>query len=115
MARNIAYHHVFSANVDGSSLNPTAFRAPLYSALIAAVSFKDSAPIFVVLLIQVVLGAATVTLCYLIAIDQFGRTNAFLAAARNRTCPNDRLFHGNDSQRNAIHISADDWCVRLEP
>jgi 4-amino-4-deoxy-L-arabinose transferase-like glycosyltransferase len=74
-ARNIARNHFFSA--DGSS--PTAFRPPLYSALIASLWFGESAPVLLALLLQAVLGALTVTLVYLIARRHFGRTVAVLA------------------------------------
>jgi 4-amino-4-deoxy-L-arabinose transferase-like glycosyltransferase len=79
VARNLAFDHVFSAGTDGSNLAPTAFRPPLYSALMALLWFGDSAPIRAVLLLQAVLGAATVALGYLIARDQFGRRVAMLA------------------------------------
>jgi 4-amino-4-deoxy-L-arabinose transferase-like glycosyltransferase len=74
-ARNIVLNHFFSA--DGS--RPTAFRPPLYSALIASLWLGESAPVFLVLLVQVVIGALTVTLVYLIARRHFGRTVAVLA------------------------------------
>jgi 4-amino-4-deoxy-L-arabinose transferase-like glycosyltransferase len=74
-ARNIVLNHFFSA--DGS--RPTAFRPPLYSALIASLWFGESAPIFLVLLLQAFLGTLTVTLVYLIAQRHFGRTVALLA------------------------------------
>ncbi len=74
-ARNIVLNHFFSA--DGS--RPTAFRPPLYSALLASLWFGESAPVLLALLLQAVLGALTVTLVYLIARRHFGRTVAVLA------------------------------------
>jgi 4-amino-4-deoxy-L-arabinose transferase-like glycosyltransferase len=85
VARNIAFHHVFSANADG--LTPTAFRPPLYSAVIAVLWFGDSAPIYAVLLLQAILGTATVALVYLIARDQFGRGVAVLASVGMALAP----------------------------
>ena len=87
VARNIAVNHVFSSSVDGINAAPTAFRPPLYPALIAALWFGNSEPIFAVLLLQVFLGTATVTLCYLIARDQFGRGVAVLAATGMALAP----------------------------
>jgi 4-amino-4-deoxy-L-arabinose transferase-like glycosyltransferase len=74
-ARNIVFNHFFSA--DG--VRPTAFRPPLYSALIASLWFGESAPVFLVLLLQAILGAVTVTLVYLIARRHFTRKVAVLA------------------------------------
>src|SRR6267142_1134466 len=79
VARNLAFNHVFGGGNEGANLAPTAFRPPLYSAVIALLWFGDSAPIHTVLLLQAVLGAATVTLVYLIARDQFARGIALLA------------------------------------
>jgi 4-amino-4-deoxy-L-arabinose transferase-like glycosyltransferase len=75
-ARNIVTNHIFS--MDGS--RSTAFRPPLYSALIASLWFGESAPVLLLLLVQAVLGALTVTLVYLIAQRHFDRTVAVLAA-----------------------------------
>jgi 4-amino-4-deoxy-L-arabinose transferase-like glycosyltransferase len=75
-ARNIAFNHIFSS--DGT--DPTAYRPPLYSALIAALWFGEPAPVFLVLIIHTVLGALTVTLVYLIARRHAGRAVAVLAA-----------------------------------
>ena len=80
VARNIAFHHAFSSSANGSAITPTAFRPPLYSTIIAGLWIGNSPPIFAVLLLQAVLGAATVALCYLIARDQFGHGVAMLAA-----------------------------------
>lgn len=87
VARNIAFHHVFSAGAEGGALAPTAFRPPLYSAVIALLWFGDSAPIQAVLLLQVVLGTATVALVYLLARDQFGRGVALLAGTGMALAP----------------------------
>lgn len=82
-ARNIVTNHIFS--VDGS--RPTAFRPPLYSALIASLWFGGSAPVLPVLLFQAVLGALTVALVYMIAQRHFGRTVAALAAVGMALAP----------------------------
>jgi 4-amino-4-deoxy-L-arabinose transferase-like glycosyltransferase len=82
-ARNLAVNHLFS--VDG--INPTAFRPPLYSSLIASLWLGDSAPVFPVLLVQSILGALTVTLVYLIARRQAGRGVALIASAGMALAP----------------------------
>jgi 4-amino-4-deoxy-L-arabinose transferase-like glycosyltransferase len=86
-ARNIAFHHVFSSGAEGGRLVPTAFRPPLYSLAIALLWFRDSPPIHAVLVLQVVLGAATVALVYFTARDQFGRGIALLAAIGMAVAP----------------------------
>lgn len=80
LAKNLAFHHVFSMDQGAGTLSPTALRPPLYPALIAALWWGEGAPVTATLALQVVLGAATVTLVYLTARDQFGRTTAVLAA-----------------------------------
>src|SRR5215472_1675191 len=81
VARTIAFYHVFGATANGSNPTPTAFRPPLYPALIAVLSIGSSSePILVVLLAQAVLGAATVALVYFIARDQFDRRVAMMAS-----------------------------------
>lgn len=87
VARNLVFSHVFGAGTEGANLAPTAFRPPLYSAVIALLWFGDSAPINAVLLLQAVLGTATVTLVYLIARDQFPRGVALLAATGMAVAP----------------------------
>ena len=74
-ARSLAQNHVFST--DG--ITPTAYRPPLYSGLIAALWFGEPAPFFAVLMVQVVLGALTVTLVYIIAQRKADRSVALLA------------------------------------
>ena len=86
VARNLAFHHSFSSG-NSPNLSPTAFRPPLYSMLIAALWLRDSPPIFAVLLLQTVLGAATVVLVYLIARDQFGRGVGLLASVGMALAP----------------------------
>ncbi|MDT4897102.1 MAG: hypothetical protein QOH25_2179 [Acidobacteriota bacterium] len=80
MARNLAFHHVFSMS-DGtvSPPLPTAGRPPLYPALIALLWWTNSPPILAVMLLQSLLGAATVALVYLIARDSFNRAVAVIA------------------------------------
>lgn len=74
-ARNLVERHFFSA--DG--LTPTAFRPPLYPAVIASLWFGHSAPLVLVLLLQAILGALTVALVYVIARRDFYRPVALLA------------------------------------
>jgi 4-amino-4-deoxy-L-arabinose transferase-like glycosyltransferase len=88
IARNIAFHHVFSlSDAAGEPLLPTARRPPLYPALIALLWSGDSPPVMVVLLLQSLLGAATVALVYLIARDRFNRTVAVIAALAMALAP----------------------------
>jgi 4-amino-4-deoxy-L-arabinose transferase-like glycosyltransferase len=65
LARNIAFHHSFGL-ITGI---PTATRPPLYPFLIAALWWRDGAPVAAVVLLQTICGAATVVLVYLIAKD----------------------------------------------
>lgn len=88
VARNLFLHHTFSATADGSNPIPTAFRPPLYPALIAVLLIgKNSQPILVVLLLQAALGTATAALVYLIARDQFGRRIAVVASVGMALAP----------------------------
>lgn len=79
-ARNLAFHHLFSAGID-NDLYPTAYRPPLYSAMVAGLWFGDSAPIGAVLVAQAILGAGTAALVYLIARKPFNRRIALIASA----------------------------------
>jgi 4-amino-4-deoxy-L-arabinose transferase-like glycosyltransferase len=81
VARNIAVQHVFSSSTSGGPLVATAYRPPLYPAVMSLLWFGKSAPITAVLLLQAVLGAITVSFVYLIARDRFDRRIAVLAAA----------------------------------
>jgi len=87
VARNLAFNHVFGTGTAGANLTPTAFRPPLYSAVIALLWLRDSPPISAVLLLQAFFGAATVALVFLIASDQFPRSVARLAAAGMAVAP----------------------------
>src|SRR5258705_769235 len=79
IARNLALHHVFSTSVSTDwPLSPTANRPPLYPILIALLWWAHSPPIIVILMLQSVLGAATVVLVYRIRIDRFNRTVAVI-------------------------------------
>ena len=81
IARNIRFHHVFSLTADAwGPFLPTAFRPPLYPALIALLWVNGSPPITLILVLQALMGAATVTLVYLSAHDRFDRKVALLAA-----------------------------------
>ncbi|HYE66318.1 MAG TPA: glycosyltransferase family 39 protein [Pyrinomonadaceae bacterium] len=92
IARNIAFHYVFSLETGAGPLLPTAHRPPLYPALIAALWWGDSAPVSAVLWLQAGLGAATVALVYLIARDRFNRTVAIIACAGMIFAPMTCLF-----------------------
>jgi 4-amino-4-deoxy-L-arabinose transferase-like glycosyltransferase len=85
LSKNLAFHHVFS--LDPQTLVPTAYRPPLYPAFIALLWWGESPPVLAVLLIQVMLGAATVGLVYLITRDLFARTTAVLAAVGMTLAP----------------------------
>jgi 4-amino-4-deoxy-L-arabinose transferase-like glycosyltransferase len=76
IAKNIAFHHSFSLATD----TPTASRPPLYPFVIAAFWWTDSVPITAVMLLQIICGAATVVLVYLIAKDRFSHRVALIAA-----------------------------------
>ena len=76
IAKNIAFHHSFSLTTG----IPTAARPPLYPFLIAAFWWTDDAPITAVILVQIICGAATVVLVYLIAKDRFSNPVALMAA-----------------------------------
>jgi 4-amino-4-deoxy-L-arabinose transferase-like glycosyltransferase len=80
VARNIAFHHAFAVGSEGNNLLPTAFRPPLYPAMIAVLWFGEPAPVYAVLVLQVILGTATVALVYLIAHRDFDRRVALVAA-----------------------------------
>jgi 4-amino-4-deoxy-L-arabinose transferase-like glycosyltransferase len=79
-AHNIAFHHVFSASPNPAYLAPTAYRPPLYSAVIAALWFGQSAPVFAVLVLQAILGTATVALVYFVARDHFSQRVAVITS-----------------------------------
>lgn len=80
MAKNIAFHHVFSlSDAAAGALVPTTHRPPLYPALIAAFWWGDAPPVNLVLIVQAVLGTLTVILVYLIARDRFSRKVALIA------------------------------------
>lgn len=87
LAKNILSHHVFSLDASGQSLLPTAKRPPLYPALIASLWWGEAPPTTTVMLLQAVLGAATVAIVYLMARDYFSRKVAVLAAAGMALAP----------------------------
>jgi 4-amino-4-deoxy-L-arabinose transferase-like glycosyltransferase len=92
MAKNVAFHHVFSREADAATLTPTARRPPLYPALVAALWWGDAAPTFSVMLLQAVLGAGTVALVYLTARDRFGRRVALVAGVCLALAPMSGLY-----------------------
>jgi 4-amino-4-deoxy-L-arabinose transferase-like glycosyltransferase len=81
IARNIRFHHLFSLTESAvGPFLPTASRPPLYPALIALFWIRDSPPIKLVLVVQALMGAATVVLVYLSARDSFDGKVASVAA-----------------------------------
>lgn len=71
IAKNIAFFFSFSFGKDGSALTATAFRPPIYPLLISPF-YRTGYPIESILLIQIILGSATVSLAYLLAKRHFG-------------------------------------------
>ncbi|HKS29837.1 MAG TPA: glycosyltransferase family 39 protein [Pyrinomonadaceae bacterium] len=93
IARNLAFHHVFSLSDNPSGpLLPTTHRPPLYPALIALLWWGDSPPVVAVMLLQSLLGAATVSLVYLMARDRFNRHVAVLASLGMALAPMTGFF-----------------------
>lgn len=92
LARNLVFHGVFSLS-DGSVVGaagdfaPTAFRPPLFPALIAALWWGEGEPVRAVLVANVVLGVLTVALVYFIARDKFNRATALIAGAALTLAP----------------------------
>lgn len=78
LARNLVLHGAFSLGADGTP--PTAFRPPLFSAMIAALWQAEGEPILAVLIVNVILGSLTVCLTYLVARDKFDRRTSLIAA-----------------------------------
>ncbi|MDE3156913.1 MAG: glycosyltransferase family 39 protein [Acidobacteriota bacterium] len=76
LAQSIALHGAFS--FDGITL--TAYRPPLYPALIALVWHGFRPPLMTIYALQAVLGACTAVFAYWIALPRFGRTPAVVAA-----------------------------------
>ncbi|HEV2915750.1 MAG TPA: glycosyltransferase family 39 protein [Pyrinomonadaceae bacterium] len=79
LAKNLRFHHIFSMGETAASLAPTAFRPPLYPALIAILWWGENPPLISVMILQAVCGAATVVLVYLMARDYFNRPVALIA------------------------------------
>lgn len=90
LAQNLRYHGSFSfgephAWGGGGHLNtlgpfvPTAARAPLYPILLAALWWGGGPPVLGMRLLQILMGAATVLLTYLIAKREFGRRVGLIA------------------------------------
>ena len=91
LGQNLRLHHTFSfgstphkwgetsvLNAPGPYL-PTAARPPLYPLLIATLWRGDAPPFLEVALVQVVLGALTAVLVYLVALRALGRRVAIVA------------------------------------
>ncbi len=94
LARNLVFNHVYSLQEGTGALAPSAYRPPLYSALIAFFWWGETAPLNAVLFFQVVLGTATVALVYLIARRHFNRTVALIAALAMALAPMSIRFTG---------------------
>ncbi len=62
LAKNLAFHHVFSLDRSESALAPTAFRPPLYPVLISLFWQHEEVPLTAVLYLQAMLGALTVVI-----------------------------------------------------
>lgn len=91
LAQNLREHGAYSYGAphrwgDRGILNsagpytPTAARAPLYPAMIAALWWGEAPPLLAICLVQAVLGAFVVVFVYLIAHHRFGPRPALLAA-----------------------------------
>lgn len=80
IAGNLRFHQMFSLS-EAAPFLPTSFRPPLYPALLALFWISGSPPINLILVLQALLGAATVTLVYFTAMDKFDRKVASLAAS----------------------------------
>jgi 4-amino-4-deoxy-L-arabinose transferase-like glycosyltransferase len=80
LAKNLTFHHVFSFGSNPSELIPTAFRPPLYPALISLFWWSEEPPLTIVLFLQAFLGALTVMLVYKLAVRHFNRRVAVIAA-----------------------------------
>lgn len=79
IARNLAFHHAFSLSGEGAPLTPTVARPPLYPFLISLFWWNEGPPALTVMVLQALLGAATVVLVYLTARDYFSRAVALIA------------------------------------
>ncbi len=81
LSRNLAFRYVFGlSNSTDAQVLPTASRPPLYPVLIALLWWTNSPPILAVMLLQSLLGAATVALVYLTAKDRFNSGVAMIAS-----------------------------------
>src|SRR5215510_123944 len=87
LARNIAFRHVFSLSSPTEFPLPTAFRPPLFPALIAALWWNNDPPVNAVLFVNVLLGTLTAGVVYLIAKDAFDRWTAILASVAFSLAP----------------------------
>jgi 4-amino-4-deoxy-L-arabinose transferase-like glycosyltransferase len=81
IAHNLAFNHAFSLSNPGSGpLVPTANRPPLLPWVVAMLWRTDAPPFYSILILQALLGAATVCLVYAVARDSFNRKVAIIAS-----------------------------------
>jgi len=90
LARNLVTYGAFSLTDNAETL--TAYRPPLFPAMIAVLRRGDEAPVTAVLVANVILGSLTVCLTYLIARDRFDRRIALIAAVMLALGPMTCLF-----------------------
>lgn len=88
IARNLASGHGYSssASIQETEIQPTAFRPPLYPALLSVIYFFKAAPVGVGIL-QIILGVLTVWLTWKTGIQLQMKSAALLAAAIVATDP----------------------------
>jgi 4-amino-4-deoxy-L-arabinose transferase-like glycosyltransferase len=79
IAHNVAAFNSFAVTNTDNSISLTAFRPPLYPFLIS-LFWRDEAPIGMILALQCLMGAATVTLTYLTAREYFSRRIALISS-----------------------------------
>ena len=94
LAHNIVFFHTFSLNVAENTVFQMTSRAPLYPALMAAMWWGNAPPLGMVMAVQVVLGAATAGLVYLMAVDRFNRKVATIAGVGMAVAPMSSYFAG---------------------
>lgn len=94
LARNLVFYHTYTLDIVSNSTYDLTSRAPLYSALIAALWWGNSAPLALVKAVQVILGSATAGLVYLLARDRFDRRVGIIAGLGMAVAPMSSYFAG---------------------
>lgn len=92
LAQNLASHQVFSMGKTVEALTPTAFRPPLYPALISIFWWDGKAPIAELFFVQALFGTATVVLVYFISLGVFDRRLALIAGLGLAVAPMSSLY-----------------------